>query len=99
MSTFDIGDQPTLVVTFKGNDGVLADPTNIDFEVLRPSDAEGTPSVTGTEVNATNPSTGVWQYVLPQLDEEGHWEVRATGTAGVVASVTQRFVVRATRFD
>lgn len=99
MSTFDIGDQPTLVVTFKTADGTLADPTGITFEVLHPSDVDGAPTTTANETAATNPSTGIWHYTVPLLDEEGWWRVRAKGTAGVVAAVELKFQVRATRFN
>lgn len=94
-TVYDIGDKPTFVATFKDSTGTLADPTAIDFEVLAP---DGT-STTGTIVDASNPSTGVYHYVLPDLDQEGWWYVRAAGTSGVVAAVEQKFRVRASQFD
>ena len=94
-STFDIGDQPTVVVTFKDAGGTLADPTAITFSVLAPA---GT-AVSEDQTNATNPSTGIWHWELPSaIDRAGKWQVRAAATLGLICAVEDSFHVRDSDF-
>lgn len=93
---YDIGDRPTLTFTFRDLDGDLADPTAITFRLLDPDGNE----TTEDETDATNTTTGVWVWELPQtFDESGRWFARAEGTETVIAAVETQIPVRPSRFD
>lgn len=93
--TFDIGDRPTLVTTFRNTAGTLTNPTAITFSVLSPSGS----MATQTQASATNPSTGIWHWELPStIDIAGRWQVRAAATSGLICAVEQSFNVRDSDF-
>jgi dihydroorotase-like cyclic amidohydrolase len=74
---------------------VLADPTAITFSLRAPDGTE----VNGTEANATNPSTGVWLWTIPEpFDAPGTWHFRAAATAGLVTAAETSVKVRKSAF-
>ncbi len=92
-STWDIGDQITVVTTFTDTSGALADPTTVVCAHRKPSGTE----VTGAAPTA-HPSVGVYHYTLPVFDEVGPWAWRMKGTAGLIAAVEGVVTVRKTKF-
>lgn len=97
MSTFKIGQKPTLRATFKDEDGALTDPTDVTFKVRQP---DGTETSYTTADGVTNDSVGVWSFPMPNpLDAEGRWYWRAVGTGAVVAADEDHFIVDGSAFD
>ena len=92
---FDIGDQPTLVVTFKNVGGTLQSPSSITFTVMDPAGTK----ITAPIGSATTPSTGVFHWTLPVIDKAGTWRVGARATAGILTAVEETFSVRDSFFD
>jgi len=77
-TTFDIGDQPTLVFTFTDENGVLTTPTAVDFTQKAPDGTETAKTV----LDATVESTGVLSWLIPAaFDAPGTWKFRAAATA------------------
>lgn len=94
-NTFDIGDQPTLVWTFRDEDGVLASPVAIDFSQIAPDGTRTDESIG----DATEESTGVFSWTIPApFDAPGTWQFRAAGTSGVIAAEEVTVKVRKSAF-
>lgn len=92
MELFNIGDQPTVVATFRERQTkVLADPSTIVVKVRKP---DGT--ITDfDETDCVNISVGIWEFPFQSpLDEDGQWTVKFSGTATVIASDEISFGVR-----
>jgi hypothetical protein len=94
-STYNIGDQPTLIVTFRNELGVLEDPTTIQFDQRAP---DGTVT-TRTQDNAVNTDVGIWEWMIPEpFDAPGTWHFRAAGTSGIIAVEEVTVKVRKSAF-
>jgi predicted secreted protein len=89
---FDIGDKPTVTVTFTNEAGTPTNPTTVVGLLRLPSGTESTLAA------PTNPSAGVYAWALPELSQQGEHVVRAKATSGLVAAVEISFTVRATAF-
>lgn len=75
---YDVGDQPSIISTFKDSAGDLADPSTVIFSVREP-DGTITTEALG---DATKLSLGVWTWLIPfPFDAEGVWWARANATA------------------
>jgi hypothetical protein len=93
--SFNIGMRPTLTATFRDIDGDLADPTAIVFR-LRPPRGE---VVEQTQAFATNVSTGVWEWQVPDaLTLPGTWWVQALATEGLQTADEICFTVAKSKF-
>ena len=93
--TFDMGDRPTLVATFRTLAGVLDDPTAITFRLMAP---DGTVE-TQDETFATNSSIGVWEWQVPgPLDAPGTWRFHAVATSGMQVAEEIAVKVRKSAF-
>lgn len=91
MTTYDIGDQPTVTATIKDVAGTLADPSAVAVKFIDPSGNQTTGS------NATSASTGIWTWTFPAaFDESGVWRVKFFATGAVVAAEEVRLTVRPT---
>ena len=94
-TTYDIGDKIRETCTFANAAGTATDPTAITCHVEKPS---------GTVVSHTYPTstalsksgTGVYLIDITTTGA-GAYEIRFTGTGGVVASQETYFSVRARR--
>lgn len=93
--TFDVGDRPTLVATFRNKTGDLNTPSSVMFSLMAPNgDIESR-----DETFATNPSTGVWEWEIPSpFDVPGTWRFRALATAGLQVAEEIEVVVRKSKF-
>lgn len=93
--TFDIGDQPTFVWTFKNENGILTTPLAVTFSQRAPDGA----IVNENLGNATEESTGVlsWQIPAP-FNAPGTWKYRAAATSGVVVAEELTVKVRKSAF-
>jgi hypothetical protein len=89
---FDIGDRPTITVTFSNEAGTATSPSTVVFLVRTPAGVESSNAAT------SNPSTGVYTYTFPTITESGVWSWRAKGTAGLIAATEGRFNVRTSVF-
>lgn len=95
MLTFNIGTRPTLTVTFRNINGDLENPTAILFSLRPPQGA----IVTGTELNATNVSVGVWDWQVPDpLTLPGTYWVQAMATSGMQVADEICFTVPKSKF-
>lgn len=93
---FDLGDRPTLEATFRNKEGVLENPTAITFRLMAPS---GTITATEDETFATNPSTGVWEWQIPDpFDAPGTWKFHALATSGMQVAEEIAVKVRKSSF-
>jgi len=94
-TSFDIGDQPTLVFTFTNEAGVLESPTAITFSQIAP---DGT-QINENQTNATQESTGIWSWTIPApFDAPGTWKYRAAATAGLIVAEELSLKVRKSAF-
>ena len=93
--TFDIGDQPTFVWTFRDEENVLTSPLVVQFSQRAP---DGT-IVTENLGDATEESPGVlsWQIPAP-FNASGTWKYRAAATSGVVVAEELTVKVRKSAF-
>jgi hypothetical protein len=91
-ASYDIGDRPTVTVTFTNESGVLTSPSTVVFLTKDPAGTEASNAAT------TNPSTGVYTYTFPTLTQSGVYSWRAKGTAGLIAATEGSFGVRVTAF-
>jgi len=92
MTIYDIGDRRRLVVTFRDEDGSLADPTAVTFAIREPDDLVTT-YVYGTDVELVRDSVGVY-HVHWDIAQAGwhHWRFEGAGSVGVAEE--SRFQVR-----
>ena len=94
--TFDMGDQPTLVATFRDKTGDLDTPTRVTFRLKAPNGDV----VSQDETFATNSSTGVWEWQIPDpLDAPGTWRMHALATSGLQVAEEVEFKVRKSKFS
>lgn len=92
---YDIGDQVTLIATFRDSNGDLADPSAITFEVREPNST----TTQKSEVDASNPSIGVWHWLIPKpFDASGTWELRAAATAPFASAEVVALGVKKSKF-
>ena len=93
--TFDIGDQPTFVWTFRDENDVLTTPLAVTFSQRAP---DGTVVIENFG-NATEESTGVlsWQIPAP-FTAPGTWKYRVAATSGVVVAEELTVKVRKSAF-
>lgn len=92
MTTYDQGDQPVVTVAFANVLGAATNPTTVKFVTRNPSGTEV--EYVAPNANITNPSTGTYVFTFPTaVGVSGTWEVRARGTAGLIAEVVGSFVV------
>lgn len=93
---YDIGDRPVLTATFRDEDDVLTAMTAITFKIISPA---GTVT-SNTIANATNPSTGVYEWQIPAaFTTSGRWVLRAAGTSPIETAAEMVVRVRDSAFD
>jgi len=90
---YDIGDKPTVTVTFRNEAGVATNPGAVTGLIRTPDGVEATLSA------PTNPGTGIYAWSLPTLTQAGPHVVRAKGTSGLIAAVEVAFTVQRSAFD
>lgn len=98
LGTFDIGDQPTFQYEFRNISNVLTNPTTVKVTTLNPSGTQNT--YTAPVAQITNPSTGVYQFTIPQFtsSQVGDWTIRANFTSTNSQSIEDTFTVRPSAF-
>lgn len=99
LGTFDIGDQPTFQYEFRNISGVLTSPATVKVTTRNPS---GTETVyTYPTATITSPSTGVYQFTIPQFTatQVGDWTVRANFTSSNSQSIEDTLTVRPSAFS
>lgn len=89
--TYDIGDKPVLVTTFKDEAGVLTTPATREAKYKKP---DGTVLTLVPTVS----SVGVLRTELPTLDQAGVWKWRVAGLTGLIAADEDQFTVEASSF-
>lgn len=95
-NTYQIGQRPILTGTFKDENGTLADPTTVVCKVKDPAGTETTYAVAD---GITNPSTGVYEFELPEaLSQAGRWYYRFDGTGALDAGGEADFMVETSAF-
>jgi len=95
METYDIGDLVRVVARFVNDAGAPEDPTSITFTVRDPRGNEASQS----ELQATNPTVGEFQWVMTQpFDESGVWWFRTVADGGVYAATERSVKVRKSVF-
>jgi uncharacterized protein YfaS (alpha-2-macroglobulin family) len=98
LGTFDIGDQPTFQYEFRNISNVLTNPATVKVTTKNPT---GTETVyTFPVAQLANPSTGVYQFTIPQLtaSQVGDWTIRANFTSSNSQSIEDTFTVRPSAF-
>lgn len=95
MESYAFGARPILQVTFRDEAGTLVAPTSVTFAFQRP---DGTEVV--NQAPTSNPSLGVYRFVLPVCNQAGRWTWRAKGSGPTVFEAPDEgtFTIRATRF-
>ena len=94
---YPIGAKPEITATFRTSAGVLTTPTTTVFMLKDPAGNETT--VTSPNAAITTVSTGVVKYTHGStVSTAGVWNVRAKGTAGLVAALDDSFIVDASPF-
>lgn len=83
---YDIGDVVELSVTFTNDAGTPANPSAIELRILSPAGTVTTPT-------PTNPSTGVYTYLLSPT-VPGWWAYRFTGSGANASAEEGRIFVR-----
>lgn len=99
---YDVGDKPKVIVEFKNQAGVAAEPTLVEAAVKSPSGVTTViPTLSITHDLSTNPATGlpyVGRYFIEPLLTEGNdevpWWVRWEGTGAVTAAAEEALFVR-----
>jgi len=93
--TFDMGDRPTLVATFRNKSGVLEDPTEITFSLMAPDETIESQD----ETFAASTSTGIWEWQIPApFDAPGTWRFHAVATSGMQVAEEMAVKVRKSAF-
>lgn len=85
MTTYDIGDAPTVTASFRNLNGELTDPTLVTVEYTLPD---------GTVIaldDIANPSVGVYRVTVPALTLSGEYVVKFFGTGALIAAEEIRF--------
>lgn len=92
MTVYDIGDRRRLEVTFRGEDGNLADPTVVEFSIREPDDVVTT-YIYGEDAELVRDTAGVY-YVRWDIVAAGwyHWRFQGSGNLGVAEESS--FLVR-----
>jgi hypothetical protein len=94
--TYDIGDRPVLICTFRDEDDVLTTMNTIVFKIISPAGTVTTNSI----ANATSPSTGVYEWQIPTaFATSGRWVLRAAGTSPIETAAELVVRVRDSAFD
>jgi hypothetical protein len=94
--TYDIGDRPVLIATFKDEDDVLTTMTAIVFKIIDPAGTVTTKAIT----DATSPSTGVYEWQIPAaFTTHGRWVLRAAGTSPIETAAELVVRVRDSAFS
>lgn len=94
-TTFDVGDQPTLIWSFTDEAGVPTSPTTIDFSQKAPDKTVVVEAI----ADATETSTGVFSWQIPApFDAPGTWKYRAAGTSGLIVAEELTLKVRKSAF-
>ena len=93
----DVGDRPTATFTFYDLDGVLINPSTVKVVTRSPVGTETTYTY-GVAVELSNPSTGVFEFLFPQLTAAGRWYIRCNGSGSVTSSLEDSFEVRASGY-
>lgn len=88
-TTYDVGDQVRLEVTFAASDGIGTNPSAVVLAILAPDGTSSTP----TPVSS---GSGVYYHLLT-LTQAGRWRYRWTGTGAVIASEEGEIDVRRRR--
>jgi hypothetical protein len=93
-----VGDQPIVTATFRDDDNELADPSSVEVWTRSPSGV--TVDYTDDDPEVTSPSTGIWKFQFPALDEAGEWYVYIVGDGGGAGAAEQtKFTVRAPKMS
>jgi len=80
MTTYDIGDAPTVTATFRNLSDVLTSPTTVTVQHLQPN------GVQTAITPVTTVSAGVHSVVLPTITRSGFHVVKFFGTGALVAA-------------
>jgi hypothetical protein len=84
---YEIGDAVYVSGTFRSLAGVLADPTDVTCDVMKP---DGT---AGEATDLAQVSTGIWSATI-EPDIPGRWRYRFAGTGAVQRAKTKSFWVK-----
>lgn len=92
MKRYDLGDQPTLTITVRDEDGDPVDDASITLTVRSPTDHrdEGETHAVG---DLGHPSTGVYTFDLA-LPERGLWVYRWQTTGSVILAEEREIYVK-----
>lgn len=95
----EVGDRPTATAVFYdlSDPPVATNPTTVKVLTRSPAGTE-TVYVYGVDVQVTNPSTGVFQFLFPQITTSGSWYIRFNGTGTITASVEDAFPVTPSKY-
>ena len=91
MTTYDIGDAPTVTATFRNLSDVLTSPTTVTVQHLQP---DGTQAAV---TPVTTVSAGVHSVVVPTITRSGQHVVKFFGTGALVAAEETVLNVRSTK--
>ena len=104
MAEYDVGDAPTLVATFKNDQGQLADPSTVTFRYRAPdgnlTSMVWTNAVPGTDI--TRVSIGVFSAKVPITQAGGayswHWLGQGAVQSASESDTDTALYVRTTGF-
>jgi MarR-like DNA-binding transcriptional regulator SgrR of sgrS sRNA len=91
-AAYDIGDTRRLQTTFKGIDGVNADPTTVTFELQKP-DGTLTTYIYLTDAELVKSTTGIY-YVDWPFTVSGRHKVHWNGTGAVATAEPTEIHIR-----
>lgn len=94
LGTFQLGQKPTLTLTYTDVDGALADPSSPVLQVKYPDGTE-----TDYTTGFTKVSLGVWTWAFPDvLSLDGRYFLRSTDDGSVGFSEEAEFFVASSHF-
>jgi hypothetical protein len=96
MTTYDIGDRPILVATFRDEDDALTTMSAITWKIIDPAGTITTQAIG----SSTAVSTGVYEWQIPAAFAlHGRHTLRAQGTAPIESAAEIVVHVRNSDFD
>lgn len=85
LGPFKVGQRPVIVATLTDITGGAGISTATEWTIKAPSGEVVVDELTSSG-DLTNPSTNVWRFIMPVIEEEGTYYVKVLSTAGLISA-------------